>query len=431
MRVAARLALPVTLLVALPAGAHAPPQASGVFDAEGTNGIGSRWVRTNRGLISSPRDGAAARLLCNEAYGASLSEVPPLVATPSGLLLASYDGGLLRVASDGCSVDTLSTPLADRHVVALARSPSGGRVFALTSPSESRPGAVMVSDDGGATWNTQSETSAFGTALVVAPANPERVYVSAQRETESGDPEHELLVSSDGARSFVSRPLVLLANEVRSYVVGVDPVDADRVFLRTLAAQSDQPERLLQSSNAGATFSEIYAAVGPLAFAMDEKTAWLGGRDGLYRSLDGGASFEAVPRSPTRIGCLSARDGVVSACGYAGNEFGVFGTSASQSSLCAELRFADVNEQVACSSGSAVISSCEASFEHWQRELATEAPQNPAEAVPRCSASEPAGTAATNSGARPEPSCSLRGPTKGPTPLFWLLALGLLRRRTH
>src|SRR5665213_1117771 len=138
IRSTARRTLCLVLAVAahfwtLPAAAHAPPQVTGILAGVAQDGVPREWVRTNRGLILKNGAGDPLRLLCNDAYGASLSEVPPMIASPDGLIVASYSGGLFRVTPDGCNAQPLDVALGDRHLADLATTADPDRYFALLS----------------------------------------------------------------------------------------------------------------------------------------------------------------------------------------------------------------------------------------------------------------------------------------------------------
>ena len=348
------------LLWTRPAAAHAPPQATSVYA-----GGGHEWVRTNRGIILKGADGEL-RLLCNDAYGAALSESAPMIALANGLLVATYGRGLLHITPDGCRVTPIELGLGDRHITDLAAASDASRIFALLSPSQTQPGGVLVSSDAGATWQAGADFAAFGTALLVAPSDPNRVYISALIETADGSPANALLVSSDAAMTFSSYPFTLHPSEVRAFALAIDPNDASRVFMRAQPGNPEDPERLLLSEDAGRTFSEVFSATGPLVLALSETTAWLGGKAGLFRSDDRGKTFEAVAGAPSYVGCLRPSADALILCGYQDGKFGTFRENQPALSFAPELQFADVTRQVACGE---FVGLCRPNFEDWLLEV--------------------------------------------------------------
>jgi hypothetical protein len=320
-------------------------------------------------LQGAPED--RPRLLCNDAYSASLSEVAPMIAGTDGLVVASYTAGILRIAADGCTVEPAEAPLAERAVVDLAAADDGSVYWALVAPSLEQRGSVLRSVDAGRTWEEAGGIDGFGSALRAAPSDPQRVYVTAQFESDSGEAPHQLLVSTDGAVEFSSKVVTLLESEVRAFVLAVDPLDADRMLLRILPGDSSMPERLLLSEDQGESFSEVFSALGPLVVAFDAEDVWAGGKDGLFHSQDRGRSFRSVSGAPTHIGCLSPAAGSLAVCGHQSLEFGVFARAANESEFQTELRFADVRSQVACDPDAMVSLQCEANFQDWLAEQAS------------------------------------------------------------
>jgi hypothetical protein len=380
-------------------------------------------VRTNRGLVFQATASEPLQLLCNDAYGASLSEIPPVLVAPDGLLLATYAEGLVHITPDGCQAEPPDVGRGDRQVSDLAATSDGSRFFALLPPSPTQAGAILLSSDHGSTWSAAAELTSFGTALAVAPSDPARVYVSALSETTDGSAANELLVSVDGAATFASRPFELAASEVRAFVLAIDSGNPDRVFLRALPGNPDMPERLLLSEDAGRTFSEVFSALGPLVLTRVNDDWWLGGKAGLFRSIDGGKTFTPVPEAPSYVGCVRGSDGGLEVCGYQDNEFGIFSGSQDGTSFSANLRFRDVTHQAAC--GSDVIDTCRANFEDWLSEVAPP-DDNRAGATAGGAANPTQSTqGASSNGAKGNSSCSFgaRGPGDASLALTWLSCL--------
>ena len=95
-RAARALALTAAALVAVDAGAHAPPLASRVLPMAD----GAELIVTNRGLVFREPATGAAELLCNEALRINTAELPHVAVTADGALLVATSSGL-RSASSG------------------------------------------------------------------------------------------------------------------------------------------------------------------------------------------------------------------------------------------------------------------------------------------------------------------------------------------
>jgi hypothetical protein len=356
-----------SLLCSATAFAHAPPEATGI-EWPSEAGAPSLVVRTNRGLIV--KNGTAPlSLLCNDAYQANLSETVPFHATEGGLLVASYSGGLLRANADLCEFRRLPAPFTDQTLIDL-RAHEEQTLYALTLPSDAAPGQVFITKDGGVHFSPGATSPKFGTSLAVAPGNEQTLYVA---QLDLSDPTAgipQIAVSRDAGQTFTTVTLELEAPEFRAFVLGVDPKDERRLFLRTEAGDSTLPERLLLSEDGGATFRAVFSGVGPLSLAIDESTedVWVGGHDGLFRAQDGGKHFEPVSSSAlSQISCLALHAGSLYACAFAG-EFGVFASHDSATSFEPYVRFPDVTQPIPCSPDSQVATACIGAFEDWRLE---------------------------------------------------------------
>ncbi|WP_198663925.1 S8 family serine peptidase [Jiangella endophytica] len=104
--------------------------------------------------------------------------------------------------------------------------------------------SIQRSSDGGATWERVSQPSEFPHSLLVHPADPDRVYAGYSSLTGAG-----LVVSEDGGGTWRK-------------------LDQGRVF-RALAGDPADPQRI-----------------------------WAGDHEGLYRSDDGGVTFERLADVP-------------------------------------------------------------------------------------------------------------------------------------
>lgn len=367
----------LALTAASEATAHAPPEATGIYwqDDGATDGASARvLIRTNRGLIvfSQNRRGAAA-LLCNDAWQASLSETPAILPTLDSVLVSSYSGGLLAAAFDLCSFDAVQLPLAGRYVVDLL----GGAdtYFALTSAAEDGHAILFASGDRGRSWQPRNDGLAFATALRRAPSRPERLYVSQQELTGTDQSLNQLAVSDDGGATFSTHPIELLGSEVRPFVLGVDPRDPARVFVRTLAADPALPERLLLSEDAGETFREVASALGPLTVALGSTYTFLGSQNGVLRSGDRGVTFAPLRDAPGRVACIEERAGELFVCGYAHDDFAVFSSPDQGVTFNPYLKFSDVAQAVSCDPQGVVAQTCAAGVADW---IAEQVPQKTA-----------------------------------------------------
>jgi len=401
--------------------AHAPPLATDIGWLAGSSGE-RVLVRTNRGLIVGAADGTSFGIVCNDAFGASLAEVPPLAPTGDGrVLVGTYDLGLLRSDPTLCDFDPVDVGKAPMIPVALSAGASGA-IQALLLPLDGSDGGLFESRDHGKSFQLVSTLAGAPSALVSASSDPARLYVTLTTSV-ANDTSTALLVSDDGGRHFSERAVELDAIELRAYVIAVDPNNRDRVLLRTQGRDRTSPERLLLSDDAGKAFRAVVNAAGPLsALFGQDGNVWAGTLDGLLRSRDGGATFDAATQSDlTRVGCLAEHAGKLLVCGFSNGEFGVRVSHDRGQTFDWFLRFPDVSTRAACSSASDEAQSCGAAFDDWTLEQQGAGVEPTAPSSPKPS---------SRSSAKPNSaSCQLaRASERSSVALLGLALLGLLRR---
>jgi MYXO-CTERM domain-containing protein len=102
----------------------------------------------------------------------------------------------------------------------------------------------------------------------------------------------------------------VVSGERQALVLGVDPIDADRVYVRIARSQYDpRPERLLVSEDGGQSFTTVLELPNMWGFALssDGRTVWAssGVNRGIWRASEGTLAFEQV--SAVNALCLAAR----------------------------------------------------------------------------------------------------------------------------
>jgi len=140
----------------------------------------------------------------------------------------------------------------------------------------------------------------------LAPSNPLRVYVSGSRgiaEARKGF----ILTSDDGGLTFRESTVALVwPDEYAPYIAGVHPTNPDILYLRT-SGPAGAPARLLLSTDAGTTFTEILKFTGPMeGFALntDGTEVWAGGTaDRLHHARTVDHKFSRI--SDVQVQCLT------------------------------------------------------------------------------------------------------------------------------
>jgi hypothetical protein len=352
------------------AAAHAPPLANGIqwfTDAEG--GRPRALVRTNRGLIIEGAASGTFGIVCNDAFQASLVEVPPVVVAPDGsLLLGTYLGGLVRSSPDRCSFESVTGAFDGLYPIDV-KANQAGTVYAAVLPFDGSSAELLESSDLGRTATALTQLPGAPTDLEVAPSDSSRLYLSvtvAEGNLSFG----RLLTSADAGRSFAEHAIELDASELRVFVLAVAPQQPRLLFVRTQSRDGITPERLLRSEDGGETFQTVLSAPGPIsAVVQADGTVWAGTAEGMYRSNDNGVSFTRIDASDlTRITCLATHGDAVYACAYSAGEFGVLVSESGADAFQWFLRFPQVTTRLDCPMDSDEGSRCAGAFADWSNE---------------------------------------------------------------
>ncbi|MEZ4405463.1 MAG: MYXO-CTERM sorting domain-containing protein [Polyangiales bacterium] len=347
MRSLGPVALACALLSLTPAarGNGRFPAAQQVFTGLGA-GRDVVVLRATFGLIVSRDGGETFGWACEEALFAPFAPAktsdPPVTINPQGDVVFGFEWGV-HALSASCGVDDARLE-GDPFIVDLASSGDLTTVYAVEAiPGEDN--AVWVGDATTLRLERRAvQANVSWRTVDVAPSDVSRVYLSGRDDRRFAP---VLFASDDGARSL--RPLPLPASDVDdAWVSGVSPRDAAVVFVRSNVGGGSA---LFRSADAGATWSRVAGFEGPmLGFAMsdDGATVWVSGpRDGLWASVDGGASFER--RAPLGAYCLHQRGGVLWACGdWVLDGFALGRSTDGGATFTPALRFQDLAGPLAC-----------------------------------------------------------------------------------
>jgi len=368
----ALVSLLAALVVSLPVAALANgrfPTASQIVFAPGD----PRTVlaRATFGMLVSHDGGASFDWVCESAVGYQGIEDPFVGMTAGGSVVVGLLEGLSVSPDGGCAWSAPGGPLAAPIVDVVVRpdTPHVALVLAST-PSPTDGGTdeglrfasqIHQSTDDGAHW------APLGAALDPAwqpetvdatRSDPHRLYVSAVHGT-GASRTAALLVSADDGATWTERPIPLDASsETAAYIAGIDPLDADRVYVRT-----DGRSRLLVTTDAGRTFSTVVTLSGPMlgfALAPDGSRVYVGSKeDGLLAASSGDLAF--AHRSAIAVRCLAARSGELWACSDEASGFFLGASTDDGATFRPVLHLDGVSGPLACPSGAAGAT-CAASF---------------------------------------------------------------------
>ncbi|HYX42419.1 MAG TPA: hypothetical protein VE821_12015, partial [Pyrinomonadaceae bacterium] len=182
-------------------------------------------------------------------------------------------------------------------------------------------GGVWKTDDYGRTWQSLFDEQPTGSvgAIAVAPSAPDTIYVGSgeglQRpDLSTGD---GLYKSTDGGQTWLH---LGLRDGQQIGAIIVDPKDANRIFVAVLGhPYGPNAERgVFRSTDGGATFEKVLYKdenTGAIALAFDPKNSrtiyadlwaarqgpwengsWQGSGSGLFKSTDGGQTWQQLTK---------------------------------------------------------------------------------------------------------------------------------------
>lgn len=288
-----------------------------------------QWIlRVTFGLLVSRDHGKSWDWVCERALGIVGEEDPMYAVMPSGAIITSTFRGV-GVTRDGMCSFPLVAALGSRAFVDLtARAAAANEVIVFASPrvgdaADGTPlfeSELLETTDDARTFSSLGspfpDRSFAGETVDIAPSDRERLYVTGVKNKGLETPTARLFISRDRGKTWTDIAVPLEGSEKAVFIAGVDPLSADRVYLRT-SNGFELPTRLIVSEDGGKTIRTIFTAKSALAgFATspDGKRVWVGSSlDGLHAAST--TDFVFAQRSKIEIQCLAASpDGGLLAC---------------------------------------------------------------------------------------------------------------------
>jgi len=314
-------------------------------------------LRTTFGVLLSRDRGQNWDWICEQGIGYPNGEEAFLGITSNSTVIGGTFGGLVLSSDHGCSWSgstdlTSGNPISDLAVnpatpqsaVALSSAFSGdadGKLKYVTK--------LFTTDDNGRNWaQLGDDLSPTAKALTVdvCKADPDRIYVSAARASEDGSGWIGVLfVSSDHGAHWEERTIELTADERAAYIAGVDPTNADRLYLRTFGVTG----RLLVSDNAGKSLRTVFSGGQLLGFALspDGSRVYIGGpTDGLSVADSTDLRFEQKADIPVR--CLNSNGSTLFVCSTEESGFTLGATEDEGTTLTPLLTYPTIRGPLAC-----------------------------------------------------------------------------------
>jgi hypothetical protein len=310
-------------------------------------------LRTTYGILPSRDNGSTWQYICEEALGVGPTAIvdPPLGLTHNDSLLAGAGYGLSVSPDTGCNWNCIGGMLANQVIVDLAVRPdnassavaiTGTFVPQLDSGQEFSHSQIFETVDDGVSWapiGTPIDPMVLVQTVDVTKTDPNRLYVSGTRGYGS-QRTASLFVSKDKGASWTEWRLPAAqwdpATEDSIFIGGVDPTNADRVYLRSSAQQTGGQSRLTVvnlAADGTPTFTGAHLFDAGMAFlggftgemlgfalSEDGSRVYIGSReDGLWSALASDLEFQKI--SPISVQCLATRGAELWACSAAVSGF--------------------------------------------------------------------------------------------------------------
>jgi hypothetical protein len=215
-------------------------------------------VRATFGLLVSHEQGKNPRLVCDVIIGAAAVVDPGVALFGDGTFLVAAPEGLAVSRDNACSFPFIGGELANQRFIDVSvdhTNPLRALALSATRRDDGTENVrVFETTNAGATWAAISsglDPNVLVTTLDVAPSNGQRVYLSGNRVV-SGKLEGFVGRSDDGGKTFVYAT-ANYAKATQIYIAGVDPLDADLLYLRTYFTDAG-PSSLVVSRDGGKTF---------------------------------------------------------------------------------------------------------------------------------------------------------------------------------
>lgn len=328
-------------------------------------------LRTTFGLLDSKDRGETWRWICDSAMNVTGVEDPMVAITPTGTMFATTFGGLAITRNGACDFTYAGGDLAERLFLDLAADPSDPRrvvFFSSSYDGQDADGGIFFETK---MWETTDEGQTFvplpdldpallGYTLDVTKTDPERLYISAV-SSPGLNPLGYLLTSRDHGKTWSRINVPFEGTEIALYIAGVDPNDADRVYLRTWSNSPDQPTRLLLSEDGAKTVRTVFNAKRALpgfSITGDGSKVYVGGpADGIQVASTKDHVFQQT--SNIEVGCLAAADDGLWACSNEKYGFIVALSKDDGKTFDKRTKFCDIEGPLACAEGTKTKHECE------------------------------------------------------------------------
>ena len=246
-----------------------------------------------------------------------------MVVTADGSVAVGTFDGLSTSSDGGCEWNVVGGDLADRYFIDIQPLPNDASSLVALSSNGVSGGTfdvnLWLSNDNAGTWTAMGGALPehfLGLTMGLSASDGDRMYLTGRDSGESGTEEAllgALYRSDDGGQEWTRFEVPGTDDGTVPYMGGVDPNDADRIFVANLRQEEGQIVYfgLLLSEDGAETWTVVYTAdvaVSGFALSPDGKTVAIGGEEVGLLVADATASPEEMtfePVSSYRIGCLT------------------------------------------------------------------------------------------------------------------------------
>ena len=264
------------------------------------------------GLYRSTDRGARWQKLAHQHL--SYLPVDTIAFAPDGTAYVGTAWYLWKSTDDGETWTQIALPIDEYWVRSVVVDPSSETTVWVGTGTQ-----VFVSPDGGHSWTDRTPPEASRTcyAIAVDPTDSNKVFAGYSDIYGSSS---RLYVSDDGGSTWSDRSAGLPDNPIFDIAH-----DGARVLVAGGVAYANQPFGVFASSDDGLVWTPLHDSSWPVLFvsdieidALDSNAILLATDDGVYRSGDGGASWDfgfggtdgmiirSVRRSPNGTGSVLA-----------------------------------------------------------------------------------------------------------------------------
>jgi hypothetical protein len=279
------------------------------------------------GLVLSTDGGSSYHWVCERALGYAGTYDPEYVLMDGEWWISNFEG--LSVSRDGgCTWTPFGPPFEGGFVGALSTDASGALWVATTSEDVVTSNGIYVRDPGQGQFRRLplDIDRAWWSDLQVAPSDQQSVYASgyvinfaADNDAGIDDSEPFLVRSRNRGQTWEQLPIdgIDFGARPEIYLEAVAPNNPELIFVRIQEALVSGGDVIYRSANGGTSYQQVLALDDPIdsfLFRSDGSAVIVGTANaGVHISTDAGVTWRRAATEP-KMGCLEESDSQLYAC---------------------------------------------------------------------------------------------------------------------